>query len=125
FRPWLHYWAVPGKVRLSASPVGHWGTWSPVAEGSATVPVAYYSEYRSSWQLSLFQKIGKLDIQQRYRYEFRWLSTSNSSKVNVSDLFSDDYHSYLPSNYKTRLRYMAKASYPINRSGSSYLALWD
>src|ERR1700761_8355798 len=29
FRPWIHYWAIPGQVRLSLSPLGYWSTRTP------------------------------------------------------------------------------------------------
>ncbi len=119
FRPWIHYWAVPGKARLSFSPIGQWGTWTPKQEG----PHLYFTEYRSTYQLTLFQKIGKFDIQQRYRYEFRWIGKKNIAKESPADLFSKDQ--FFNSGHKMRLRYLMRVNYPLNKSGKSYLSVWD
>lgn len=118
-RPWLHYWAIPGKVRLSVSPIGQWGTWSPEAEG----PKMYNTEYRSTYQLTLFQKFGKLELQQRYRFEFRFNGDNQARKGGVSDMIAHD--NFGPNAYKNRLRYMLRANYPISKSGDKYIALWD
>lgn len=116
-RPWIHYWAVPGKVRISASPIGHWGTWSPRAESN---PVLYNTEYRSSYQITLYQKFNKLELQQRYRFEFRWDGSKQVAQNNLNDFF-------VKSNYtnKYRLRYNLRANYPISKSGKTYLSIWD
>ena len=34
FRPWIHYWMVPGVLRFSLSPIGYWVTWTPGEESS-------------------------------------------------------------------------------------------
>lgn len=119
FRPWLHYWPVSGKVRLSISPIGQWGTWTPKAEGTHL----YFTEYRSTYQLTLFQKIRKFEIQQRYRYEFRWIGNKNTAKESVADLFSAD--KFLNPGHKMRLRYLMRVNYPISKSGKSYISVWD
>lgn len=120
-RPWVHYWAVPGKVRLSVSPIGHWGTWTPKAEGAAK----YFTEYRSCYQLTLFQKIGKFDIQQRYRYEFRMIGSKVDSKASASPSELWSPASFPDAGKRMRLRYMMRVNYPLTKSGRSYVSLWD
>lgn len=116
-RPWLHYWIVDKKVRLSLSPIGHWATWSPTAEG----PHTYNTEYRTSSQLTFFQKIGKVDIQQRYRYEFRWIGDAVSAQNYLNDIFSS---TVIPSSgFKQRLRYMIRLNYNINKT--NYISIWN
>jgi hypothetical protein len=115
-RPWLHYW-VNKKVRLSLSPLGHWATWSPTSEG----PHIYNPEYRTSLQLTTFETIGKFNIQQRYRFEFRWIGTGISAQNYLSDVFSS---ADVPStNFKERLRYCVRVNYNFNKT--TYLSLWN
>lgn len=116
-RPWLHYWIVNNKFRASISPIGHWATWSPTAEG----PHTYNTEFRTSLQLTFFQKIGRFEIQQRYRFEFRWIGNNIQAQNYFNDITSSPT---IPStNFKERLRYMVRFNYNINKT--TYLSLWN
>jgi hypothetical protein len=119
FRVWVHYFPLPGKLRLSVAPTSIVGNWSPKAEGPAT----YFTEYRTTLQLTLFSRIEKLDIQQRFRYELRF----NGNNINSTGVFKDMLaESYFPSTgYKTRLRYMLRLSHPLNKKGNSYAVVFN
>lgn len=119
-RPWIHFFPVAGKIRLSISPLGHWGSWTPRADG----PVKYYHEFRSTYQFTMFYKIGRVELQQRYRYERRWISAKDSAMGGFKDVFSKggEFYSDLR---KNRLRYLVRANIPINKSGSQYISVWN
>jgi hypothetical protein len=126
YRPWVHYWVKPNAIRLSLSPIGYWATWTPTGEGQQQ----FYGEYRICPQITFFQKIGRLEIQQRYRYEFRFISTKDAAgtKSEVADyaLGTD----YLPSGEKQRMRYMIRLNYSLNgkssgTKGSTYFTVWN
>lgn len=126
YRPWIHYWIKPKTVRLSLSPIGYWGTWTPGKEGTQQ----FYGEYRVCPQITVFQKIGKLEVQQRYRYEFRWLSNKVVSQNNggLADYSLGDM--FIKNGQKMRLRYMLRLNMPLNgkgtgKKGSLYLSAWD
>lgn len=126
YRPWIHYWIKPKAVRLSLSPIGYWATWTPSKEGSQQ----FYSEYRVCPQITFFQKINKLEIQQRYRYEFRWLSNKTTALHNggLQDYGGGD--NFVHNGQKMRLRYMLRMNLPLNgkstgTKGSLYLSAWN
>ncbi len=126
YRPWIHYWIKPKTVRLSLSPIGYWGTWTPGKEGAQL----FYSEYRICPQITLFQKIGKLEIQQRYRYEFRWLSNKETALNNGSLADYSIGDNFIRNGQKMRLRYLLRLNYPLNgkstgTKGSVYLTAWN
>ncbi len=116
-RPWVHYWPIAGKMRLSASPLGNWASWTPKAEGSPE----FFHEFRSTWQLTLYDKIGKFDIQQRYRFEFRWVADKTAAAGRVSDIFSPI--TFSDAAYRNRLRYNIRVNYPLSKK--TYLSVWD
>lgn len=118
-RPWIHYYPVPGKIRISVSPLGHWGSWTPSGDGA----VKYYHEFRSSYQLTFYQKFGRIELQHRYRYERRWVGNKELSQGGFNDLFSQE--DFFANGRKNRLRYLMRANIPLNKSGSNYLAIWD
>lgn len=122
-RPWFHYWPMAGKLRLSISPIGHWGSWTPKAEE----PLSYFHEYRTTLQGTLYYHLGKLEIQQRYRFEFRFIGnktlTNRTNDATFTDLFSKGY--YPSTGFKTRLRYNVRLNYPVSKDGSKYISVWD
>lgn len=143
-RPWIHYWAVPGKFRLSVSPIGYWATWTPVAEAPANngtaelngknngVTPLFNHEYRSSWQLTFYNKLGsRWDFQQRYRLEFRWVGRNQNSINNTQgafptqDIFTNYDGTFTRSSNKYRLRYLTRATYNLNSTKTKYITLWD
>lgn len=126
YRPWIHYWVKPKLIRLSLSPIGYWATWTPSKEGSQQ----FFSEYRVCPQITFFQKINKLEIQQRYRYEFRWLSNKTTALHNggLQDYGGGD--DFVHNGQKMRLRYLLRMNLPLNgkssgTKGSLYLSAWN
>lgn len=119
-RPWIHYFPIPGKLRFSVSPLGHWGSWTPRAEGVQK----YYHEFRTSFQTTLYQKLGRIEFQQRYRYELRYVGAKDTAVGGIRDVFSKGGEFYSNAR-KNRLRYLVRANIPVNKSGSSYLAIWN
>jgi len=102
WRPWIHYWVVPGAIRLSLSPIGYWATWTAPDEGStfstqtnnkAVSGVGtFQNEFRTCPQVTFVQNIGRFTFFNRLRYEFRWQAARVADKSNVAaDIF--DFHS--------------------------------
>ena len=116
-RPWIHYWVISKKVCVSLSPLGYWSTWSPTAEG----PHVYTPEFRVCPQITLFQKMGKLDMQQRYRYEFRWIGDPVEAQSFIKDFFVSA--NYSSRSYRGRMRHMFRLNY--NFSKKTYLSIWN
>lgn len=126
YRPWIHYWVKPKTVRLSLSPIGYWATWTPSKEGAQL----FYGEYRICPQITVFQKIGKLEVQQRYRYEFRWLSNKETAQNNGSLADYPTADNFSHNGQKMRLRYLLRINAPLNgkstgTKGSLYLSAWN
>ena len=126
YRPWIHYWITPKKVRLSLSPIGYWGTWTPTGEGTQL----FYGEIRVCPQVTFFQNVGRFEFQHRYRYEFRWLTTKDPAPANGS---LSDYSlgtDYMKSGQKMRMRYFLRVNYSLNgkksnEKGAWYLTAWN
>lgn len=138
FRPWIHYWIKPGAVRLSLSPIGYWITWTPPRDASLYTNIdnatgrLSFPEFRTCPQITFISKVGRLEIQNRYRYEFRWLGQRHKSDNVISD-FGDGY-SFGPSGpygsaHRGRLRYMLRFNLPLNNTkidkNTWYLTAWD
>ncbi|MGZ3920685.1 MAG: DUF2490 domain-containing protein [Bacteroidia bacterium] len=126
YRPWIHYWIKPKAIRLSLSPIGYWATWTPRNEGKQL----FYGEYRICPQVTFFQKIGKLEIQQRYRFEFRIISNKDTARANGGTTDYGRAMNYQENGQKMRLRYMVRFNYPLNgkstgTKGSTYLSVWN
>jgi hypothetical protein len=78
-RPWIHYWLVPKRVRLSLSPIGFWETYTPAIESAAysngdkqAKAPTVQPEFRICPQITFNNQIGRLLLVMRYRYEFRF-----------------------------------------------------
>jgi len=124
-RPWIHYYAIPGKLRFSASPIGYWGTWTPPAEGT----VIFNHEIRSSWQMTHYYSMGRFDFQQRYRFEFRWIGNNqiakNQGMNQFGDVFSSEDGVYNSNSNKYRFRYLYRMTYNLTKDKSKYITAWD
>jgi len=85
YRPWIHYWVVPGAIRLSLCPVGYWSTWTAPDEGSVyststnnkavSGVKTYEREFRTCPQITFVNTYGRFQFFNRIRYEFRWQGT--------------------------------------------------
>ena len=134
FRPWIHYWAIPGAVRLSLSPIGYWITWTPTEE-TATFPnkdgvttgQSVFPEFRICPQVTTFHTIGRAQFIQRYRYEFRYFGERRAADNNLSD-FSKGYYfaptdisnataanGWYGNNHYGRLRIQTRFQMPLNK----------
>jgi len=145
YRPWIHYWAVPKRLRLSISPIGYWATWTPVAEAPANngatqlngknngVLPLFFHEYRTSLQLTFFYSLGKRwDFQQRYRVELRWVGKNQNSIASdpdsflpTQDIFTNYDGTFTSVSNKYRLRYQVRGTYNLNDAKTKYITAWD
>ncbi len=107
FRPFIHYQLNP-NVRFSLMPFGWIGS-NRFAEGK---PFAFFSELRVSPQVILTQNLGRLRVDHRFRYEFRWLG-KNQDLNDKSFVYGGDYSE---TNYRERFRYQAKLTLPLNKA---------
>lgn len=107
-RPWLHY-QVNDALRVSISPFGFWGTWSEFSDNRFFVP-----ENRISLQAILNQKMGRLTITHRYRYEFRFIGDRRNVENSWNLYESQEFFSM--ANTRNRLRYYLRALVPINNA---------
>jgi hypothetical protein len=135
FRPWIHYWVVPGSVRLSLSPIGYWITWTPTEETDTypnkdgkTTGQSVFPEFRICPQVTTIHNIGKAQFIQRFRYEFRYLGERRAADNNISD-FNKGYNfdatdvgnqsaslGWYGNNRAGRLRIQTRFQMPLNNS---------
>lgn len=119
YRPWIHY-QLNDNVRFSLSPFGFWESYFSAGEAGGS-NAKIQPEYRICPQLTLTNKIGKLKIDHRYRYEFRFLG----EKPDYNGHFFDYYQgtTYHDIDKKGRLRYFLRATMPINKT--FYATAWN
>ena len=106
FRPWLHYQLNP-SIRFSFLPLG----WIGSIRFKDGVPSTFFSELRIPPQIMLTQQLGKLRIDHRLRYEFRWIG-HNQSVDEKSFIYGGDFST---TTHKERFRYQIKGSMPIRK----------
>jgi len=148
FRPWIHYWLVPGAFRLSLSPIGYWVTWTPSGEsdlyptsqgdvhGQTTFP-----EFRITPQITSIHNLGRVQFIQRFRYEFRFVGERTKADQNISD-FSKGFNfeptniedqsaakGWFGQNHLGRLRWQTRLQVPLNnptiKDKTWYINTWD
>jgi len=144
-RPWIHYWAIPKKLRLSISPLGYWGTWTPIAEAPATkgtmelngvnngIAPIFYHEYRTSLQVTLFNNLGKRwEFGTRYRFEFRWvgknqnsISPDPDSFLPTQDIFTNYPSTFTSASAQYRIRIQQSVRFNLAKDRSKYIIAWD
>jgi hypothetical protein len=135
-RPWIHYWAIPGVLRFSLSPIGYWATWTPPADGAYYPTVGkgggktFYPEFRTCPQVTLVNTYGRFQFFNRLRYEFRWIG----SRVDSPNSGGFDAYDFIPngsygSNHKGRLRWQVRTQILLNSAkmekNSIYLNVWN
>lgn len=123
-RPWLYYQPNP-NVRFSLSPVAWFGTWSyPNGKLANFTP-----EYRITPQVTLFQTIGRVSFQHRFRYEFRFLGKAFTDKEQINYLTGGGGYEGFSDNTKGRFRYLLRANILLNsekmQPKTIYSANWD
>jgi hypothetical protein len=124
FRPWFHYY--PGKdrkLRLSISPIGFWGTYGLAgSNGTVKAPgepandkLLEYPEIRSCYQLTTFDKIGRVSLAYRFRYELRWVGNGQPSTPVDNKSGFDFFHGVPLTNatFKQRFRFFMRADVPF------------
>ena len=120
FRPWIHFYPdSTRKVRLSVSPIGFWGTFGPAgSNGTVKAPgepandeILEYPEIRSCYQVTTYDKIGRVKLQYRARFEFRWLGLGQPSSVVHNGTGFDFFHGFPMRDriLKYRLRIFSRA----------------
>lgn len=107
FRPYIHFQANP-NVRFSLMPLGWIGS-NRFKDGE---PNAFFSELRIAPQVILTQQIGKLRVDHRFRYEFRWIGL-NQPVDEKSFIYGGDFSSTI---HRQRIRYQLKGTLPLNKS---------
>jgi hypothetical protein len=122
-RPWLYYQLNP-NVRFSLSPVSWFGTWNYNNGRLAS----FVPEYRITPQVTLFQTIGRVSLQHRFRYEWRFIGKSSTDTTNINYFTGgagyDDF-----SNTRQRFRYLVRANILLNHDKMQpktwYSANWN
>jgi Protein of unknown function (DUF2490) len=107
FRPYVHYQANP-NLRLSIMPLGWIGS-NRFKDGK---PSFFFSELRIAPQAILTQNYGRLRIDSRLRYEFRWQG-KNQDVTKPSFIYGGDFST---KTYKDRFRYQFKMTVPLNKA---------
>ena len=148
FRPWIHYWIIPGALRFSLSPLGYWITWTPSAETSlypnkdgVTTGQSVFPEFRICPQITSSQYFGRVLFVNRLRYEFRYVGERSTASNNLSD-FGKGF-SFAPTNvgdqsaslgwfgnnHLGRLRIQSRLQIPINKKTVTektlYVNMWN
>lgn len=127
YRPWIHY-QLNENIRFSLSPFGFWESYTGSVESGTTRKVQ--PEYRICPQITFTNKIfnNRVIIDQRYRYEFRYLGT----KVTTDKPEFTDYQlgtDYPDAGRKMRMRYFLRAIVPLNHktleNNTFYIIAWN
>lgn len=108
-RPWINYQATK-RLRLSLSPIGWWGTWRVTADDRTT----FEPELRTTSQALFSFPLGRVILDQRMRYEFRFfgkrlLTDGSQGKDYYSDFLNNNTR-------KGRLRYMTRLIVPVTHA---------
>jgi hypothetical protein len=106
-RPYIHFQLNP-NVRFSLMPLGWIGS-NRFKEGSTS---AFFSEYRVAPQVILTQNFGRVRIDSRLRYEFRWLGQNQD----VSEFHVPYSGDFTNATFKERFRYQIKTTIPLNHA---------
>jgi hypothetical protein len=124
FRPWIHYYPNKDrKIRLSISPIGFWGTFglagsngtTKAAGEAANDNLLEYPEIRSTYQLTTYDKIGRVAITYRFRYELRWVGNGQPSTPVYNKSGFDFFHGMpmVNATFKERLRIFFRTDVPF------------
>lgn len=147
YRPWVHYWLVPGQVRLSLSPIAYWSSWvsaeeariyKPTVGSHGTYGSTQFPEFRITPMITTIQKFGRIEFSNRLRYEFRFVGQRTLANNNITDYshglnFDPDYLGS-PMNDSTgisrtqRLRYQVRVLVPLtkaDRKHQLYINAWN
>ena len=123
-RPWIYYQLNP-NVRFSLSPIAWFGAWNyPNGKLGSFSP-----EYRITPQITMFQTIGRVSFQHRFRYEFRFLGKAFTETENINSFTGGGGYEGFSDNTRGRARYLLRANIPLNsekmQAKTLYSANWD
>ena len=123
-RPWIYYQLNP-NVRFSLSPIAWFGAWNyPNGKLGSFAP-----EYRITPQITMFQTIGRLSLQHRFRYEFRFLGKAFTETENINSFTGGGGYEGFSDNTRGRIRYLLRANIFLNsekmQAKTLYSANWD
>jgi len=143
-RPWIHYWVIPKKVRLSLSPIGYWITYSGPLEGQLNKidggqnvgTTTVQPEFRICPQITINSQLGRLLFVNRYRYEFRFNGNREQQNASFGDDLGSGYTFYpnvlganTASNHQGRFRWQLRAQLLLNsakmQKNTVYLNVWN
>lgn len=118
-RPYLHY-HLNENIRFTVGGA-YFMTWSFPEEGAGvnkqspnTFTTTYYPEWRFFPQITLYNRYGRVQIQQRYRDEFRFLGTKTLDNNPGDPLGPSSSYSFLQTGRSNRFRYMVRTIIPLN-----------
>lgn len=126
YRPWLHY-QMNDNVRLSLSPVGFWESFTPSAENNVHIR-QLQPEFRICPQITLTSKMGRVTIDQRYRFEKRYIGTKVTDEAN--EFHYDRGLDFPLTGKKGRFRYFVRATIPLGKhqkieNNTFYITTWN
>ena len=148
FRPWIHYWMIPGVLRFSLSPIGYWITWTPGEESSlypnkegTTGGQNVFPEFRICPQITTQQYFGRVLFVNRFRYEFRYIGERSAATHDPSD-FTKGFNfaptdvgnqsasqGWYGNNQAGRMRIQTRLQIPINNKklieNTIYVNVWN
>jgi len=110
-RPFIHY-QPNEKIRFSWSPITWFGTYSFPIDGKVT----YQPEYRTSPQITLYQSFGRIQIQHRFRDEFRFYGLKKFTTNFGDPTGPSSGYSFLNTGHQNRFRYLFRAIIPLNNT---------
>ena len=123
-RPWIYYQLNP-NVRFSLSPVAWFGAWNYQNGRLGN----FTPEYRITPQITMFQTIGRVSFQHRFRYEFRFLGKAFTETENINSFTGGGGYEGFTDNTRGRARYLLRANIPLNtekmQAKTLYSANWD
>ncbi len=108
-RPWIHY--QPNKfLRFSISPITWFGTWSyPINDKTYFQP-----EFRTAFQITTNQFLGRVILNYRFRYEFRFYGVKTETHHPGDITGPGASYDFPEANQRGRFRYMVRAIVPFN-----------
>jgi len=108
-RPWIHY--QPNKfLRFSISPITWFGTSSYPINGKTY----FQPEFRTAFQITTNQYLGRVILNYRYRYEFRFYGIKEQTDHPGNVTGPSSSYDFPSGNHKGRFRYMVRALIPLN-----------
>ena len=108
-RPWIHY-QHNKFLRFSVSPLTWFGTWNYPVNGKTY----FQPEWRIAFQVMTNQFLGRVILNYRYRYEFRFYGKKVLTDQPGDITGPGSSYDFWDVNRKGRFRYMVRALIPLN-----------